>query len=162
MGEGRELRLGLSGARPDGACEKTTTHWPTLQAGWHHSSGAPWSSFSTCSCCHLHGGASMWRSQASLRSALGPPQPPKMSNVCSSITICDWPPRGWGDGPAMGGLDQDHCSRSRTQTSLLICRAPSDPPNTTMVFPITEEEWPAIGGGPCVVTIQFHQFFEGE
>lgn len=30
MGEGRELRLGLSGARPDGACEKTTTHWPTL------------------------------------------------------------------------------------------------------------------------------------
>lgn len=25
-----------------------------------------------------------------------------------------------------------------------------------MVFPITEEEWPAIGGGPCVVTIQFH------
>ena len=31
MGEGRELRLGLSGARPDGACEKTTTHWPTLK-----------------------------------------------------------------------------------------------------------------------------------
>lgn len=37
-----------------------------------------------------------------------------------------------------------------------ICLAPSDPPNTTMVFPITEEEWPAMGGGPCVVTIQFH------
>lgn len=33
---------------------------------------------------------------------------------------CDWPPRGWGEGPAMGGLDQDHCSRSRTQTSLLL------------------------------------------
>lgn len=31
IGEGRELRLGLSGARPDGACEKTTTHWPTLR-----------------------------------------------------------------------------------------------------------------------------------
>ena len=29
MGEGRELRLGLRGARPDGAWEKTTTHWPT-------------------------------------------------------------------------------------------------------------------------------------
>lgn len=26
MGEGRELRLGLSGARPEGAWEKTTTH----------------------------------------------------------------------------------------------------------------------------------------
>lgn len=25
-----------------------------------------------------------------------------------------------------------------------------------MLFPITDEEWPAIGGGPCVVTIQFH------
>lgn len=31
MGEGRELRLGLSGVRPDGACEKTTTHWPTCR-----------------------------------------------------------------------------------------------------------------------------------
>lgn len=29
MGEGRELRLGLRGARPDGAWENTTTHWPT-------------------------------------------------------------------------------------------------------------------------------------
>lgn len=37
-----------------------------------------------------------------------------------------------------------------------ICRAPKDPPNTTMVFPMTEEEWPAMGGGPCVVTMQFH------
>lgn len=40
----------------------------TLHAGWHHSSGAPCSSFCTCSCCHLHGRASMCRSQASFRS----------------------------------------------------------------------------------------------
>lgn len=31
MGEGRELRLGLRGARPEGAWEKTTTHWPTFE-----------------------------------------------------------------------------------------------------------------------------------
>lgn len=37
-----------------------------------------------------------------------------------------------------------------------IWRAPSDPPNTTMVLPMTEEEWPAMGGGPWVVTMQFH------
>lgn len=33
IGEGRELRLGLRGARPDGAWEKTTTHWPTWGEG---------------------------------------------------------------------------------------------------------------------------------
>lgn len=32
----------------------------------------------------------------------------------------DWPPRGWGDGPLTAGLDQDHCSRSRSHTSLLL------------------------------------------
>ena len=37
-----------------------------------------------------------------------------------------------------------------------IWRAPRDPPNTTMVLPMTEEEWPAMGGGPWVVTMQFH------
>lgn len=95
----------------------------------------------------------------------------------------------------MSGLDQHHCSKSNSHTSLLlmrdmqrarrerpgitqttihrrlkrepfvmrahtkqtyICRAPNEPPNTTMVLPITEEECPAIGGGPCVVTMQFH------
>lgn len=40
----------------------------------------------------------------------------------SVILTWDWPPRGWGDGPEMVGLDQDHCSRSRTHTSLLLIR----------------------------------------
>jgi len=40
----------------------------TLQAGWHHSSGAPWSSFSTLSGCHVQGFACMCSSQASLNS----------------------------------------------------------------------------------------------
>lgn len=112
MGDGRELRLGLSGALPLGAWLKTTTHCPTcgesgeqtsgghfvlgrrsiygafwegikrvgikrewgpccvhtLHAGWHHSSGAPWSSFSTLSGCHVQGLACMWSNQASLKS----------------------------------------------------------------------------------------------
>ena len=38
------------------------------------------------------------------------------------ILTWDWPPRGCGDGPEMVGLDQDHCSRSRTHTSLLLIR----------------------------------------
>lgn len=87
MGEGREFRLGLSGALPLGAWLKTTTHCPTLQAGWHHSSGAPWSSFSTLSGCHVQGFACMCSSQASLNSALGPPQPPRIKMVSSSMTI---------------------------------------------------------------------------
>lgn len=40
----------------------------TLQAGWHHSSGAPWSSFSTLSGCHVQGFACMCSSHASLNS----------------------------------------------------------------------------------------------
>lgn len=40
----------------------------TLHAGWHHSSGAPWSSFSTLSGCHVQGLACMCSSQASLNS----------------------------------------------------------------------------------------------
>ena len=118
MGEGREFKLGLSGALPLGAWLKTTTHCPTwkrrrgevtngrttlcavlgkkpegygafwagnkdqrmyrreqrphrvrtLQAGWHHSSGAPWSSFSTLSGCHVQGFACMCSNQASLNS----------------------------------------------------------------------------------------------
>lgn len=40
----------------------------TLQAGWHHSSGAPWSSFSTLSGCHVQGLACMCSNQASLNS----------------------------------------------------------------------------------------------
>lgn len=62
----------------------------------------------------------------------------------------------------MVGLDQDHCSKSNTHTSLLIWRAPREPPNTIMLLLMTEEEWPAMGGGPWVVTMQFHQFLEGE
>lgn len=31
MGDGREFRLGLRGAWPEGAWEKTTTHWPTCR-----------------------------------------------------------------------------------------------------------------------------------
>lgn len=40
----------------------------TLQAGWHHSSGAPWSSFSTLSGCHVQGFTCMCSNQASLNS----------------------------------------------------------------------------------------------
>lgn len=37
-----------------------------------------------------------------------------------------------------------------------ICRDPKEPPKTIILSPITQEEWPAMGGGPWVVTMQFH------
>lgn len=37
-----------------------------------------------------------------------------------------------------------------------ICRDPKEPPKTIILSSITQEEWPAMGGGPWVVTMQFH------
>lgn len=137
--------------------------------------------------------------------ALGPPQPPRISSVSLSITI--WGRHserinlrgimgrgerlksvsylrlasarvrrraadgGFGPGPLLQ-IQKPHLVTPETQTHIMkhasvssrrrsehhtyICRAPREPPNTTMVLPITEDEWPAMGGGPWVVTMQFH------
>ena len=37
-----------------------------------------------------------------------------------------------------------------------ICRDPREPPKTIILSSITQEECPAMGGGPWVVTMQFH------
>lgn len=60
--EGRNKEGGVSVGEQGPRCART------LQAGWHHSSGAPWSSFSTLSGCHVQGLACMCSNQASLNS----------------------------------------------------------------------------------------------
>lgn len=37
-----------------------------------------------------------------------------------------------------------------------ICRDPREPPKTIILSLMTQEECPAMGGGPCVVMMQFH------
>lgn len=43
-----------------------------------------------------------------------------------------------------------------------ICRDPSEPPKTIILSSMTQEECPAMGGGPWVVTMQFHLGEQGE
>lgn len=77
----------------------------------------------------------------------------------NDILTITWHPRSQSHFYWLQNTTLDVYSRSSVKFKVklsYIWRAPSDPPKTTMVFPMTEEEWPAIGGGPCVVTIQFH------
>lgn len=47
-------------------------------------------------------------------------------------------------------------SGRRGTSETYICRDPREPPKTIIRSWITQEEWPAMGGGPWVVTTQFH------
>lgn len=66
-------------------------------------------------------------------------------------------------------LPRDHhntllACRSTCQTpspQTYICRDPSEPPKTIILSSMTQEECPAMGGGPWVVTMQFHLGEEG-
>lgn len=74
-------------------------------------------------------------------------------------------PKSCGDfPPKCYELPRDHhntlpACRSTCQTpspQTYICRDPSEPPKTIILSSMTQEECPAMGGGPWVVTMQFH------
>lgn len=55
-----------------------------------------------------------------------------------------------------------HSLQENLSPQTYICRDPSEPPKTIILSSMTQEECPAMGGGPWVVTMQFHLGEQGE
>lgn len=102
---------------------RMTTTSPTLHAGWHQSCRAVEESAlaTDISIQRQDDSQLMSNNQTSLNNMLAPPQPPMMRICLSSRVIWVCPYLGLGCRPEnISLLDQVSCTRSKSQTSLVL------------------------------------------